>query len=50
MTARRDPDRLIHAFLMEGQTELADQVFDAVRAASSRNDNGPSSARGGCPP
>lgn len=31
MTARRDPDRLIHAFLMEGQTELADQVYDAVR-------------------
>jgi hypothetical protein len=32
MTAPRDPDRLIHAFLMEGQTELADPVFDAVRA------------------
>ena len=32
MTAPRDPDRLIHAFLMEGQTELADQVYDAVRA------------------
>jgi hypothetical protein len=32
MNARRDPDRLIHAFLMEGQTELADQVYDAVRA------------------
>ena len=32
MTAHRDPDRLIHAFLMEGQTELADQVYDAVRA------------------
>ena len=32
MTAHRDPDRLIHAFLMEGQTELADQVYDAVRS------------------
>jgi hypothetical protein len=32
MNARRDPDRLVHDFLMEGQTELADQVFDAVRA------------------
>jgi len=31
MTAHRDPDRLIHAFLMEGQTELPDQVYDAVR-------------------
>jgi hypothetical protein len=36
MNARRDPERLIHAFLMEGQTELADQVFDAVRAATER--------------
>jgi hypothetical protein len=32
MNARRDPDRLINAFLMEGQTELADPVYDAVRA------------------
>lgn len=32
MNAQRDPDRLINAFLMEGQTELADQVYDAVRA------------------
>jgi len=32
MTPRRDPDRLIHDFLMEGQTELEDQVYDAVRA------------------
>jgi hypothetical protein len=32
MNARRDPDRLIHAFLMEGQSELADQVYDVVRA------------------
>ena len=31
MTAPRDPDRLIHAFLMEGQTELPDAVYDAVR-------------------
>jgi hypothetical protein len=36
MNARRDPDRLIHAFLMEGQTELADQVFDAVRTVTER--------------
>ena len=33
MSAQRDPDRLINAFLMEGQTELADQVYDAVRAS-----------------
>jgi hypothetical protein len=33
MNAQRDPDRLIHAFLMEGQTELPDQVYDAVRAS-----------------
>ena len=32
MNAHRDPDRLVRAFLMEGQTELADQVYDAVRA------------------
>lgn len=32
MNAPRDPDRLIHAFLQEGQTELADPVYDAVRA------------------
>jgi len=32
MNERRDPDRLINAFLMEGQTVLADQVYDAVRA------------------
>ncbi len=32
MNAHRDPDRLINAFLREGQTELADQVYDAVRA------------------
>jgi hypothetical protein len=32
MNTRRDPDRLIHDFLMEGATELADPVYDAVRA------------------
>ncbi len=31
MNQQRDPERLIHAFLTEGPTELADQVFDAVR-------------------
>ena len=36
MNARRDPDRLIHTFLMEGQTELADQVYDAVRSSIER--------------
>jgi hypothetical protein len=33
MTSRKDPDRLIYEFLEEGPTELADQVFDAVRAS-----------------
>lgn len=33
MTASRDPDRLIRAFLREGEEELADQVYDAVRAS-----------------
>jgi hypothetical protein len=33
MNPRRDPDSLIGAFLKEGQTELADQVYDAVRAS-----------------
>jgi hypothetical protein len=32
MTAPRDPDRLIHTFLTEGEDELLDQVYDAVRA------------------
>jgi hypothetical protein len=32
MTASRDPDRLIHAFMREGEDELQDQVYDAVRA------------------
>jgi len=36
MSTERDPERLIHAFLMEGQTELADQVFDTVRATIER--------------
>ena len=31
MTASRDPDRLIVAFLHEGEDELQDQVYDAVR-------------------
>lgn len=32
MTTRRDPDRLIQAFLREGDEELQDQVYDAVRS------------------
>lgn len=32
MNASRDPDRLIHAFLLEGEDQLHDQVYDAVRA------------------
>lgn len=32
MTARRDPDQLIHRFLLEGSEQLHDQVYDAVRA------------------
>jgi hypothetical protein len=32
MTAPRDPDRMIHHFLMEGGEQLHDQVYDAVRA------------------
>lgn len=31
MTARHDPDDLIRAFLGDGQTELPDRAFDAVR-------------------
>jgi len=31
MTASRDPDRLIHAFLDEGLDELPDPVYDVVR-------------------
>jgi hypothetical protein len=33
MNASRDPDRLIHAYLLEGEEHLQDQVYDAVRAA-----------------
>ncbi len=32
MTASRDPDQLIHHFLLEGEERLHDQVYDAVRA------------------
>lgn len=32
MNARRDPDRLIHSFLLEGAEQLDDQIYDAVRA------------------
>ena len=32
MTARRDPDRLIRAYLDDGPAELPDRSFDAVRA------------------
>jgi hypothetical protein len=33
MTTSRDPDRLIHAFLEEGEDQLNDHVYDEVRAA-----------------
>jgi hypothetical protein len=33
MTTSRDPDRLIRAFLEEGEEQLNDGVYDAVRAA-----------------
>ena len=36
MNVRRDPDRLIHTFLLEGEEELQDQVYDAVRAEIER--------------
>ena len=32
MNAPRDPDRLIHAFLREGEELLQDPIYDAVRA------------------
>jgi hypothetical protein len=32
MTARRDPESLIQAYLEDGPTELADRSYDAVRA------------------
>ena len=36
MTASRDLDRLIQAFLAEGRTDLPDESFDAVRAGIDR--------------
>jgi hypothetical protein len=33
MTASRTPDRLIHDFLLEGEEELHDRVYDAIRDA-----------------
>jgi len=33
MTTSRDPDRLIRAFLDEGEEQLQDQIYDEVRAA-----------------
>jgi hypothetical protein len=36
MTTRRDPDRLIRAFLAEGQTDLPDRSYDAVRSQIER--------------
>jgi len=36
MSTSRDLDRLINAFLAEGQTELPDRVFDAVRSEIDR--------------
>lgn len=36
MTASRDPDRLIRAFLDEGLTELPDRAYDAVRSEIDR--------------
>ena len=32
MTASRDPDRMIRAFLSEGAEQMQDQVYDAIRA------------------
>lgn len=36
MTAARDPDRLIRAFLDEGQTELPDRAYEVVRSEIER--------------
>jgi len=36
MNTSRDPDRLISTFLAEGQTELPDRAFDAVRSEIDR--------------
>ncbi|HEX5014992.1 MAG TPA: hypothetical protein VFV72_12635 [Candidatus Limnocylindrales bacterium] len=32
MTATRDPERMIHVFLLEGAEQMQDQVYDAIRA------------------
>lgn len=37
MTAQRDPDTLIRAYLDEGVTELPDRAFDAIRADLGRH-------------
>ena len=49
MTAPRDLDRELAAFLRDGPTELPDPSFDASAIAWKRHDNGSSSARGGFP-
>ena len=36
MTSSRDPDRLIHDFVLEGEEQLPDQVYDAVRGVIER--------------
>jgi hypothetical protein len=36
MTASREPDSLIHRFVLEGEDQLQDQVYDAVRAEIER--------------
>jgi hypothetical protein len=36
MTAPRDPDLVIRAFLMEGEDQLQDPIYDTVRAAIER--------------
>ena len=50
MTASRDPDRLIHDFLFEGEEQLQDQVYDAVRAEIEQKRQRASSACGEHPP
>ncbi len=37
MTEHRDPDRLVHAFILEGEEQLQDRVYDAVRAEIDRH-------------
>ena len=51
MNARRDPDRLIHAFL-DGGRRPSWRTRSTTRfvTGSKRHDSGSSSARGGCPP